>query len=87
MYKTVIKIDGMMCGMCEAHICDCVRRTLPAKKVTASHGKGVCTFLSETPPDAAALKEAIGKTGYTVQSIDTVPADEKEGFFARLFKK
>ena len=50
MYKTVIKIDGMMCGMCEAHICDCVRRTLPAKKVTASHGKGVCTFLSETPP-------------------------------------
>ena len=22
MKKTIVRIDGMMCGMCEAHICD-----------------------------------------------------------------
>ena len=87
MYKTVIKINGMMCGMCEAHICDSVRRTLSVKKVSASHTKGICEFLSETPPNAAALKEAIDLTGYSVLDISTAPAEEKKGFFSRLFGK
>ena len=26
MVKTVLKIDGMMCGMCEAHMNDLIRR-------------------------------------------------------------
>ena len=25
MTKTVLKIDGMMCGMCEAHVNDAIR--------------------------------------------------------------
>ena len=40
MFETVIRIDGMMCGMCEAHICDAIRSAVPVKKVSASHGKG-----------------------------------------------
>ena len=41
MFKTTIKIDGMMCGMCEAHISDVLRKTVQdAKKVSASHTKG-----------------------------------------------
>jgi len=28
MIKTVLKIDGMMCGMCEAHICDAIRNAV-----------------------------------------------------------
>ena len=26
MIRTTVKVDGMMCGMCEAHINDAVRR-------------------------------------------------------------
>ena len=38
MIKTTIKIEGMMCGMCEAHVCDAIRKAVPyAKKVKASH--------------------------------------------------
>ena len=38
MFKTTLKIDGMMCAMCEAHIADVIRKKLPdAKKVSASH--------------------------------------------------
>ena len=34
MYQTTLKIDGMMCGMCESHINDTIRKAAPVKKVT-----------------------------------------------------
>ena len=73
MFKTTLKIDGMMCGMCEAHIADVIRKKVPnAKKVSASHSKGIATFLSEDAPSEDELKEAIAKTGYTVFSNITI---------------
>ena len=40
MIRTTVKIEGMMCGMCEAHICDTIRKAVPsAKKVKASRAK------------------------------------------------
>ena len=80
MIKTVLKIDGMMCGMCEAHICDAIRKAVPsAKKVTASRGKGEASFLTEEAVDAEALKAAIGATGYVCLSVEAAPC-EKNGF-------
>lgn len=38
MYQTTVGVDGMMCGMCEAHVNDAVRKAFPVKKVTSSHG-------------------------------------------------
>ncbi len=32
MIKTVLEIDGMMCNMCEAHMNDVIRRTIPDSK-------------------------------------------------------
>ena len=29
MTKTTLKIDGMMCGMCEAHVNDAIRGCVP----------------------------------------------------------
>jgi copper chaperone CopZ len=72
MYKTIVKIDGMMCGMCEAHINDAIRKSIPeATKVTSSHKRGESSFLTKEKPDVTGLKDAIDKTGYTVLSIDT----------------
>lgn len=36
MIKTVLKVNGMMCGMCEAHMNDLVRKNFKVKKVTSS---------------------------------------------------
>ena len=37
MIETVVKVDGMMCGMCESHVNDAVRKAFPeAKKVASS---------------------------------------------------
>ena len=81
MLKTTLKIDGMMCSMCEAHIQEVIRKSVPgAKKVSASHCKGEASFLSEEAPDAAALKAAIDATGYTCLGVESAPY-EKKGLF------
>ncbi len=81
MIKTTLKIDGMSCSMCEAHISDVIRRTVPgAKKVSASHAKGEASFLTEEAADEAKLKDAIAATGYTCLSITAEPY-KKKGWF------
>ena len=73
MYKTTLKVDGMMCGMCEAHVNDTIRKVLPeAKKVKSSRKKGESTFVTEDEPDIAKLTEAIGETGYKVTGSECV---------------
>ena len=36
MIQITLKIDGMMCGMCESHINDAIRNAFSVKKVSAS---------------------------------------------------
>ena len=83
MIRTTMKIDGMMCGMCEAHVCDAIRKAIPkAKKVTASGSKKEAFFLTEEAVDSDHLKAAIDATGYTCLSIESIPY-EKKGLFGR----
>ena len=83
MKKITVKIDGMMCGMCEAHICDTIRRAFPdAKKVSASRKSGEATFLYDGTPDEEALKKAIADTGYTFVSVSSEEY-KKRGLFGR----
>ena len=56
MYETKVKIDGMMCGMCESHINDAIRNAFSVKKVSASHSKGEADIISEEPIDEAKLR-------------------------------
>lgn len=85
MFETTVKISGMMCGMCEAHVNDAVRRAVPVKKVSSSHAKGETVILSEQQPDEQALRAAISETGYDVLSVSTRPY-EKRGLFGLLKK-
>ena len=59
----------MMCGMCENHVNDAVRRTFPVKKVTSSRSKKETTVLADTELDEDALRAAISDTGYEVGKI------------------
>lgn len=79
MVKTVVNVDGMMCGMCESHINDAIRQAMQVKRVTSSHGKGETEILSEDALDEAAVRATIEKTGYTVKGIRSEPY-EKKGF-------
>ena len=85
MIQTTLSIDGMMCGMCESHINDCIRRSCAVKKVSSSHSKGQTVILSEAPLDEDKLKDVIKETGYELTGIQVAAAPEKKSF--HLFHK
>lgn len=84
MLKITVEIEGMACGMCEAHINDAVRKNFAVKKVTSSHSKKKTEIITETSIEDSKLKAVIEDTGYTVVSVSTEPY-KKKGF--SLFKK
>ena len=81
MVETILKVNGMMCGMCESHINDVVRKTAQVSKVSSSHTRGETVIVSDQELDLEALKQAIAATGYTVTGAETRPY-EKKGFFS-----
>ena len=58
MIKTVLKVNGMMCGMCEAHMNDLVRKNFQVKKVTSSVKDGETVVISEENLDIPFLKRS-----------------------------
>ncbi len=75
MNKITVKIDGMMCGMCENHVSDAIRNAFPgAKKVTASKSRKEATFLMEEMADKDKLESVINATGYTCTGVTSAPA-------------
>ena len=86
MVKITLKIDGMMCGMCEAHVNDAIRNSLCVKKVTSSHKSGETVIIAENEINESLAREAVEKQGYKLLAITSAPYDKK-GFFAFLKKK
>ena len=85
MIKTTLKISGMMCGMCEAHINEAIRAEFPVKKVNSSHAKGETIILSESSLDPDKLRQTVDATGYILLSVSE-EAFEKKGLFS-IFRK
>lgn len=79
MLEICVKVEGMACGMCEAHINDAVRKAFKVKKVKSSHKKGETRIVTESPIDPEKLKAAIENTGYIVHDITT--AEKKSSLF------
>ena len=85
MIQTTVKVSGMACSMCEAHINDAIRTVFSVEKVSSSHSKGETVILSKEPLGENALRAAINATGYMTGEISTA-VYEKKGFF-RFGKK
>lgn len=66
--KYILTIDGMACGMCEAHINNTVRNEVKVKKVKSSYKKGTTIIVADELNEQK-LVEAINKTGYKVLNI------------------
>ena len=64
MVKTVLKIDGMMCGMCESHMNDLIRNHCKVKKVSSSAKKGETVVISEESLDIPMLEKEIKEIRY-----------------------
>lgn len=81
MVKTVLNIDGMMCGMCESHMNDLMRNKFNVKKVTSSAKKGEKVVISKDELDMSQVEKEIGDIGYKLISHTTEPY-EKKGLFS-----
>ena len=79
MTETIIGIDGMMCGMCEAHINDAIRKHFSVKSAKSDRRKKRCVVVSEEPLDEAKVQQVISETGYEFLSFESKPY-QKKGF-------
>ena len=94
MFQITAKVDGMMCGMCEAHVKDAVRKAFPdAKKISASASDGRVEFQLENnlpiPMLKHDMKSELDKIGYKLEDLTSAEAEEaaKGGFFSKFRKK
>ena len=68
MEKTM-KIEGMMCTRCEAHVKKALLAVPGVVEALVSHEKGEALVTLSAPVDDAALKAAVEAADYTVKSI------------------
>ncbi len=55
-----VSIDGMMCGMCEIHVKDALRKAMPdARNITASHEQGKAEFVLGTTKTIGEIDKVI----------------------------
>lgn len=80
MVKMTLQVEGMMCGMCESHVNDAVRKAFSVKKVTSSHKKGETVILAQTEIPRAELIRVLSETGYDIKDVRVEPY-EKKGLF------
>ena len=85
MEKITVKVEGMMCPMCEAHVNEAIRNAMETKSISSSH-KDAQTVIIAKSIDEVQLRSVIEATGYKVLEIATEPY-EKKCFLAKLFKK
>lgn len=65
-----LKIDGMMCGMCESHVNDAIRSALNVRKLKTSHATGISEFYTDDVVSDERLRAIIEKTGYRLLNVE-----------------
>lgn len=82
MVKIMIGIEGMACGMCEAHINEAVRNAFQVKKVTSSHTKKQTVIIAKKDIPEQELKNVIAKASYDAILVNREPYEKKRLFSA-----
>lgn len=80
MWKYTVEVKGMMCGMCETHINEAIRRAFPVKKLTSSHTKEQTVILTQQELNEDTLKKVINELGYDMGSVRKEPYQKKKLF-------
>ena len=80
MWRYTIHVDCMMCGMCEAHMNDLIRKNFKVKKVTSSAKDGETVIISDAELDIPWAKKQIKDIGYELVDYTSEPY-EKKGLF------
>ena len=79
MVKTTVKIEGMMCKMCEKHMSETLSKNLDVKSVFSSHDEGQAQIISEKDLAEEKIRASVEEAGYKFISCTSEPY-EKKGF-------
>ena len=71
MIKTTLKIEGMKCKMCEAHVNDMIKENYDVKKVKSSAKNCETVVVSEKAFDAEKLGPQIAELGFKLISVSS----------------
>ena len=67
-YKEItIPVEGMKCGMCEAHVNDIIRKNFDVKSVKTSARKNNVFIKYENDLDLDLMKEKLKEFGYDMK--------------------
>ena len=64
-----IKVNGMMCAHCEAHVKKALEAIEGIDSVVASHEENLVTITASKDVDEAAIKAAVTEAGYEYAGI------------------
>ena len=77
MVKITMKVEGMRCPHCEAHMNDTIKAAFDVKKVTSSHEKQMTEIICKEELSESKILEAVKETGYAVSDIKCEPYKKK----------
>ena len=66
MRKITVKVEGMMCPMCEKHVREALEKLPGVESAKASHTSGTATIKYTSLPDDGAIRAAVEEAGYKV---------------------
>lgn len=81
MYKSIVQIEGMRCGMCEAHINDAIRKAVDPERVSSSCSRNRTVILSKEMLSEEVIQKTVNDTGYRFRSMEQKQY-EKNGLFS-----
>ena len=77
MKQYIIEVEGMRCGMCEAHVNDAIRKVNGVIKVNSSHVKKQTVVICNDDITVDTIKDAINKEGYTTNNYQENKVEKK----------
>ena len=69
MVKVTVNVEGMMCGHCEAHVNEAIKKAFGAEDVVSSHESNTTVFTAPERVDEDKIRAAIKEAGYEVTGI------------------
>ena len=87
MIKTILKIEGMMCAHCEAHMNEAIKENFDVSKVVSSSKDGETVIESKEELDADKVKEVVAEAGYTFVDMAVEQLEDKVSFFQKIKNK
>ena len=69
MVKVTVNVEGMMCGHCEAHVNEAIKKAFGAEDVVSSHESNTTVFTAPEKVDEDKVRQTIKDAGYEVTGI------------------